>query len=83
MFAIDGCKLPSNASKEWSGTKADFTKKKEKIDQTILYILKKHRSEDEEKASIKTETDAAERHKATCGRNRRRSSSGSQRMDTR
>ncbi len=22
MFAIDGCKLPSNASKEWSGTKA-------------------------------------------------------------
>ncbi len=21
MFAIDGCKLPSNASKEWSGTK--------------------------------------------------------------
>jgi transposase len=27
MFAIDGCKLPSNASKEWSGTKADFEKK--------------------------------------------------------
>lgn len=26
MFAIDGCKLPSNASKEWSGTKADFEK---------------------------------------------------------
>ena len=24
MFAVDGCKLPSNASKEWSGTKADF-----------------------------------------------------------
>jgi len=22
MFALDGCKLPSNASKEWSGTKA-------------------------------------------------------------
>ncbi|MBN4054499.1 transposase [Nitrospira defluvii] len=27
MFAIDGCKLPSNASKEWSGTKADFAGK--------------------------------------------------------
>jgi transposase len=27
MFAIDGCKLPSNASKERSGTKADFEKK--------------------------------------------------------
>ena len=24
MFAVDGCKLPSNASKEWSGTRADF-----------------------------------------------------------
>jgi len=23
MFAIDGCKLPSNASKEWSGTHAE------------------------------------------------------------
>lgn len=25
MFAIDGCKLPSNASKEWSGTHAELT----------------------------------------------------------
>jgi transposase len=28
MFAIDGCKLPSNASKEWSGTLEDFRRKK-------------------------------------------------------
>ena len=27
MFAIDGCKLPSNVSKEWSG-KLDYLKKK-------------------------------------------------------
>ena len=46
MFAIDGCKLPSNASKEWSGTKEDFRKKAEKIEKTIEYILKKHRTED-------------------------------------
>jgi transposase len=32
MFAIDGCKLPSNASKEWSGTHADLNKKRKKID---------------------------------------------------
>ena len=32
MFAIDGCKLPSNASKEWSGTRADFEKKHKKVD---------------------------------------------------
>ena len=28
MFAIDGCKLPSNASKEWSGTREEFAKKR-------------------------------------------------------
>jgi transposase len=28
MFALDGCKLPANASKEWSGTLAELRKKK-------------------------------------------------------
>ena len=46
MFAIDGCKLPSNASKEWSGTKADLAKKKEKLEKVIEHILKRHREED-------------------------------------
>jgi transposase len=32
MFAVDGCKLPSNASKEWSGTKAEPTRKKDKME---------------------------------------------------
>ncbi len=27
LFAIDGCKMPSNASKEWSGTRADFERR--------------------------------------------------------
>ena len=35
MFAVDGCKLPSNASKEWSGTKEDLEKKKEKMEKAI------------------------------------------------
>jgi len=30
MFAVDGVKLPSNASKEWSGTKKELQKKKER-----------------------------------------------------
>jgi transposase len=47
MFAIDGCKLPSNASKEWSGTKADFEKKAAKMERAIENILKKHREEDQ------------------------------------
>jgi len=46
MFAIDGCKLPSNASKEWSGTKADFEKKAAKMEKAITRILEKHREQD-------------------------------------
>lgn len=46
MFAIDGCKLPSNASKEWSGTHDELKKKKAKIDKAVAYILEKHRHAD-------------------------------------
>jgi transposase len=49
MFAIDGCKLPSNASKEWSGTKADFEKKTAKMETAISGILKRHRENDHAK----------------------------------
>lgn len=48
MFAIDGCKLPPNAAKEYSGTKAELTKKAEKMQGAIDYMLKKHRQEDEQ-----------------------------------
>lgn len=56
MFAIDGCKLPSNAAKEWSGTKADFEKKAAKMEQAVENIIKKHREEDQ----IKTESKVKE-----------------------
>ena len=46
MFAIDGCKLPSNASKEWSGTHENLKKKSQKIDRAVRYMLAKHRDED-------------------------------------
>ncbi len=46
LFAIDGCKLPSNASKEWSGTHDELKKKKAKIDKAVNYILEKHRHAD-------------------------------------
>jgi len=48
MFAIDGCKISSNASKEWSGTREDFEKKKAKYKNSISYLLKKHREEDKQ-----------------------------------
>lgn len=53
MFAVDGCKLPSNASKEWSGTKKELKHKKEKMEKAIRQIVTKHREMD------KTETDKA------------------------
>ena len=46
MFAIDGCKLPSNASKEWSGTKADFEKKAVKMEQAVERIISHHQISD-------------------------------------
>lgn len=48
MFAIDGCKLPSNASKEWSGTRADFKKKAAKMEQAIENMVTVHQSYDME-----------------------------------
>jgi transposase len=47
MFAIDGCKLPSNASKEWSGTRADFARKAVKMEQAITRIVARHRANDQ------------------------------------
>ena len=46
LFAIDGCKMPSNASKEWSGTRAEFERKKQKMEAAIRYLLKRHRERD-------------------------------------
>lgn len=47
MFAIDGCKIPSNASKEWSGTRAELVKKVKKMDRAVRRMLAKHREEDQ------------------------------------
>ncbi len=46
MFAIDGCKLPSNASKEWSGTKAELHAKRVKLERAIRRMVKTHRERD-------------------------------------
>jgi transposase len=46
MFAVDGVKLPSNASKEWSGTKADLKKKARKMQRAVEHLLNQHRASD-------------------------------------
>jgi transposase len=48
MFAVDGVKLPSNASKEWSGTRADFEKKALKMERAVERLTRRHREVDEQ-----------------------------------
>jgi transposase len=48
MFAIDGCKISSNCSKEWSGTKEELLGKTEKIRKSINYLLEKHKKTDKD-----------------------------------
>ena len=46
-FAIDGCKLPSNASKEWSGTHEELRKKQKKYEAAAKGIVARHRDRDD------------------------------------
>ena len=46
MFAIDGVKLPSNASKARSGTRADFERRAGKLEAASRVMLERHRAED-------------------------------------
>ena len=47
MFAIDGVKLPSHASKQRSGTRADFLRQADKLEAAAKTMLARHRAEDE------------------------------------
>lgn len=46
MFAIDGVKLPSNASKARSGTRADFERQATKLEAAAQAMLARHREND-------------------------------------
>jgi hypothetical protein len=55
-FSIDGLKLSSNASKEWSGTFEDLDKKKEALRRKVKQIVLEHKDTDNKERS-KTTTD--------------------------
>ena len=60
FLALDGCKIPSNAAKEWSGTFADLAKKEEKIRKTVDFLVEKHKKLDQsdpEKKITKSQID--------------------------
>ena len=46
LFAIDGCKMRSNASKEWSGTFKELEQKRQKLKRLIQYHLSEHQEKD-------------------------------------
>ena len=46
MFTVDGCKLPSNASKEWSGKHKDLRKKHQKLEALAEQLLEKNKQND-------------------------------------
>lgn len=46
LFAIDGCKMPSNAAKEHSGTLDELSHKRERIRKKIHTCLKEHKKLD-------------------------------------
>ena len=46
MFAIDGVKLPSNASKHRSGTRAEFLARADKLELATAAMLARHRCND-------------------------------------
>lgn len=59
LFAIDGCKMPSNASKEWSGTFKELKHKRAKLKKLIHHHVTEHKKLD------KNETRDDERIKRT------------------
>ena len=58
MFAIDGVKLPSNASKAKSGTRADFLRQAAKMEQAAETMLARHRAADAAPAAPEAEREA-------------------------
>lgn len=45
-FAIDGCKLPSNASKPWSGTHQELRRKQQKRQAAAQKLVARHQAHD-------------------------------------
>lgn len=50
MFAIDGVKLPSNASKHQSGTREDFIDRAKRFERAAEQMLSRHRDNDDRPA---------------------------------
>ena len=67
MFAMDGCKISSNAAKEWSGKIEDYERRKNKMEEEVERLIKKHGELDalkeDYKEQIKKEKKAIDNYK--------------------
>src|SRR5690554_4424968 len=57
LFAIDGCKMSSNAAKEWSGTFKELEEKRQKLKRLIRHHLKEHHERDEAETEAELDRD--------------------------
>ena len=64
MFAIDGVKLPSNASKHRSGTREELAHDAKRMEQAVEKMLKAHQSRDTQSDSMLVDADEASAQKA-------------------
>jgi transposase len=64
FFALDGLKLPSNASMQWSGKLSQIGKKKEKIERKVKQLLEQQITTDKE--SSNQSTDRSRRQRLEC-----------------
>jgi transposase len=46
FFALDGLRLPSNASKQWSGTHGELRRKKERMEARVRQLVEEHADQD-------------------------------------
>ena len=58
MFAIDGVKLPANASKERSGTHAELAHRAQRLNKAAAKIIALHQAQDEHGPSLDTKRQA-------------------------
>ena len=68
MFAIDGVKLPSNAAKSRSGTRADFERQAKKLEAAAATMLQRHREADAKPSSRTWLTKDSQAHRAAATR---------------
>lgn len=61
LIAIDGCKMPSNASKEHSGTLKELEQKRDKIRKQIQHCMKEHKHLDKRKPREKERKERLEK----------------------